>query len=100
MHQKRTAEVIIKMLAQDERNYISEYWAGKMPGKEGSHTGGITINCRNPYWTTEGLCSWDNWYISAAELESVKDVCEAEPWGGNVLGGIEYRLKSELRKAA
>ncbi|MFZ4252023.1 hypothetical protein ACEV6G_08135 [Enterobacter ludwigii] len=43
-------------------------------------------------------------YITYAELELVKDLCEAHPWGaefgGKCLGGIEFRLKPEMRKAA
>ena len=43
-------------------------------------------------------------YITYAELELVKDLCEAQPWcaefGGKCLGGIEFRLKPEMRKAA
>lgn len=91
-------ETLIRMLSKDDRNRVCEYWAGMVKGKEGSHTGGINLVTHNEFYTgwapaLEEQCV----FISAPELESVRDVCDAFPWGGAVLGGIEYRLKPEFR---
>jgi len=86
------------MLSRDERNRVCEYWAGMVAGKEGSHTGGINLVTYEPLcagWAP--LLEEKSIFISAPELESVKDACDAAPWGGPTMGGIEYRLKPEFR---
>lgn len=94
-------ETLIRMLSKDDRNRICEYWSGMVKGKEGSHTGGINLVTHNEYYAgwapaLEEQCV----FISAPELSSVIDVCDAFPWGTNVLGGIEYKLKPEFRSAS
>lgn len=92
---------LIRKLSQSENNYIAVYWSGVNPG-DGCFTGGVNLVTNNPYYA-----GWapsleeDSEYITAAELELVKDVCDATPWGkplgGKRLGGTVYRLKPELR---
>lgn len=94
-------EVLIKLLRQDDRNRICEYWAGMVRGKEGSQTGGINLVTHEPYYAGWAPSLEEvSVFISAPELEMVKDVCNAHPWGSNVLGGVEYRLKPEYRSAS
>ncbi|MDI3361195.1 hypothetical protein QQF21_17590 [Lelliottia sp. V89_10] len=92
---------LIRKLSKSEKNYIAVYWSGVNPG-DGCFTGGVNLVTHNPYYA-----GWapsleeDSEYITSAELELVKDVCDANPWGkpfgGKCLGGTEYRLKPELR---
>lgn len=89
------------MLSADERNFIATYWSGVNPG-DGCFTGGVNLVLHDPYYKGwGGFLEEQSQYISAAELESVKDLCDATPWGapfgGLRLGGTEYRLKPELR---
>lgn len=86
------------MLSKDDRNRICEYWAGMVPGKEGSHTGGINLVTHEPYYAGWAPSMEEqSVFISVPELESVKGECDELRWGNNVLGGIEYRLKPEFR---
>lgn len=94
-------ELLIKLLSKDSRNRICEYWAGMVKGKEGSHTGGVNLVTHNEFYAgwaplLEEQCV----FISVPELQSIKDLCNAIPWGNNVLGGVEYYLKPECRIAS
>lgn len=89
------------MLSKDDRNRVCEYWAGMVKGKEGSHTGGINLVTHESYYAGWAPALEEkSVFISVSELESVKAVCDAFPWGSNVLGGVEYRLKPEYRSAS
>lgn len=97
-------EQLIRQLQQSEKNFIATYWSGVNPG-DGCFTGGCNLVKHDPYYAGWGGCIEEqSEYITYAELELVKDICEARPWGGKFggmcLGGVEYYLKPELRSAA
>lgn len=89
------------MLSADDRNFIAVYWSGVNPG-DGFFTGGISLVTYEPFFAGwGGSLEEQSQYISAPELEMVRDICDAAPWGatfgGLNLGGTEYRLKPEAR---
>lgn len=97
-------EQLIRQLQKSEKNFIATYWSGVNPG-DGCFTAGANLVTHDPYYAGWGsLMEEQSEYITYAELELVKDLCEAHPWGaefgGKCLGGIEFRLKPEMRKAA
>lgn len=96
-------EQLIRQLQQSEKNFIATYWSGVNPG-DGCFSGGINLVTHNPYYAGWSSLEEHSEYITAAELEMVKDLCEATPWGaefgGQKIGGVEYRLRQELRNAA
>lgn len=96
-------ETLVRLLSADERNFIATYWSGVNPG-DGCFTAGVNLVTHNPYYKGwGGSLEEESTYISIPELESVKDMCVAKAWGkelgGLCLGGVEYRLKPEMRVA-
>lgn len=94
-------ETLIRLLSADDRNFIATYWSGVNPG-DGCFTGGISLVTHEPYYAGwGGSLEEQSQYINVSELEMVKDICDAKPWGGIFggmnLGGTEYRLKPEAR---
>lgn len=94
-------ETLIRLLSADDRNFIAVYWSGVNTG-DGCFTGGVNLVTHDPYYAGwGGSLEEKSQYISAAELEMVKEMCDATPWGqefgGKCLGGTEYRLKPEMR---
>lgn len=94
-------DTLVRLLSKDDRNFIAAYWSGVHPG-DGFFTTGINLVTHDPYYAGwGGFLEEKSEYISAAELEMVKEMCDATPWGaplgGLCLGGTEYRLKPELR---
>lgn len=96
-------ETLIRLLSADDRNFIATYWSGVCPA-DGCFTAGINLVTHEPYYAGwGGSLEEKSQLISAAELEMVKEMCDATPWGqefgGKCLGGTEYRLKPEMRVA-
>jgi len=97
-------EQLIRQLQKSEKNFIATYWSGLNPA-DFCFTAGVNLVMHDPYYAGWSSCVEEqSEYITYAELELVKDICDAHPWGaefgGKFLGGVEYRLKPELRIAA
>ena len=94
-------ETLVRLLSVDERNFIATYWTGVNPG-DGCFNAGINLVTHEAFYAGwGGSLEEKSEYITAAELEMVKEMCDATTWGqefgGNFLGGMEYRLKPEMR---
>ncbi|ORC23927.1 hypothetical protein B1H42_06065 [Enterobacter cloacae subsp. cloacae] len=99
-----TRDQLIKKLQLSDKNFIATYWSG-VTQSDGCFTAGCSLVMHDPYYAGwSSCCEEQSEYITYAELELVKDVCDERPWGaafgGKCLGGVEYRLKPELRIAA